>query len=223
MYQVRNSSLGDETQDIVHVVEHLVDRLRRLSDAYGAWQDFDAGAYFDLTESQANRLVTVTERVSTVHVIFRTDLLLPTFRRAILFWAGQFVAAHTTLHSFIGVRGRAAVHTAFDDDFFADSQPSMTILWERLLCIAEDVRTRLADDPGFMATLATEETQTRWRKLWATAPATGLCDQLTPELFSIPTLTLSFDFPLPAHRQPGRLRRLRINRERIQKRRGRRR
>ncbi len=221
MYRIRNSSLEDETQDIVHVVENVVDRLRRLAEAYGAWQSFDAGAYFDLTEAQADRLVTVTERVSTVHVTFQTDLLLPTFRSAIAFWAGQFVAAHTSSFSPIAPRRVAGALPAFDDDFVIDTQPSMLTRWNRLLAVVEEVRAILVHDPGFVATLATLETQMRWRRLWAIAPAAGLSKQLRPELMSVPTLTLSYDFPLPAYRQPGRIRRLRLNRERGQKRRAR--
>jgi len=218
MYRIRNSPPESEAQDIVHVVAHVVERLRRLAEAYGAWQDFDAGAYFDLTEDQAGRLVMVTERVSTVHVTFQTDLLLPTFRSAIAFWAGQFVAAHSSSFSRIDSPRCVGAPLAFDDDFILDTQPSMLTRWNRLLGIVEEVRATLVDDPGFVATLATQETQMRWRKLWSGAPAQGLSEQLRPDLMSVPTLTLSFDFPLPAHRQPGRLRRLRLNRERRQKR-----
>jgi hypothetical protein len=218
MYRVRDISPDSETRDSLRVVEHVVDRLRRLAEAYGAWQDFDVGAYFDLTEDQASRLVMVTERVSTVHVVFQTDLLIPTFRSAIAFWAGQFVAAHSSSFSRIDSPWRAGAPLAFDDDFALDTQPSMLTRWNRLLGVVEEVRATLVDDPGFVATLATQETQMRWRRLWASAPAEGLSQQLRPDLMSIPTLTLSFDFPLPAHRQPGRLRRLRLNRERRQKR-----
>ncbi len=221
MYRIRNSSLEDEIQDIVHVVANVVDRLRRLAEAYGAWQSFDAGAYFDLTGDQAAQLVTVTERVSTVHVTFQTDLLLPTFRNAIAFWVGQFVAAYSSSFSPIAPRRVADVPPAFDDDFLIDTQPSMLTRWNSLLAVVGEVRAILVHDPGFVATLATQETQMRWRRLWAIAPAAGLSEQLRPELMSVPTLTLSFDFPLPAYRQPGRIRRLRLNRERRQKRRSR--
>lgn len=221
MYRVRNSSSNHEIQDTVQVVEQVADRLRRLAEAYGAWQEFDAGAYFDLTERQAQRLIRVTERVSTVHVTFHTDLLLPTFRSAVDFWAGQFSAAHATAYPHHNRHRRAAVALAFDDDFFIDTQPAMLNRWDSLLAIVEEVRATLADDPGFMATLATQETQMRWRKLWSIAPADGLSERLQPSLLSVPTLTLSFDFPLPAHRQPGRIRRLRLNRERRQRRHGR--
>ena len=146
MYRVRNGSAASEAEDAVRLVEHAVDRLRRLADAYGAWQDFDAGAYFDLSERQVRHLVKVTERVSTVHVIFRTDLLLPTFRRAASYWTGQFVAAHA---AFLAGYGADAAR-AYDDDFLLETQPAMADHWQRLLALVEEVRGALADDPGFL-------------------------------------------------------------------------
>jgi hypothetical protein len=72
----------------------------------------------------------------------------------------------------------------------------------------------LADDIGFLATNAAHEERTRWQQWWSMPAVGGLDPQLTPALADIPTLTLSFEFPLPSHRQPERLRRLRANRER---------
>jgi hypothetical protein len=53
------------------------------------------------------------------------------------------------------------------------------------------------------------EERARWRWAWARPAALGVAPALLPALDDVPTLTLAVDFPLPAARQPGRLRRLR--------------
>lgn len=218
MYRVRNTSLENEVSDAIQLIEQITERLRRLANAYGAWPEFDASPYFDLTEKQAQALVKVTERVSTVHVLFRTDLLLPAFRRASAYWAGHFVTAHAVLQS--GYHDTSP-SIAFDDDFLLETQPMMKAHWQRLLAIVEEVRITLADDPAYLGMSAAHEAQMGLRRFWTTPPAYGIDPALTPELVRVPTLTLSFDFPLPAHRQSGRVRRLRLNRDRRRKRSGR--
>lgn len=215
MYRVSNHLHAREVHDAVQSVETITERLRRLSAAYGEWQVFDPSAYFDLTDPQIGALVHVSERVSTVHVTFYADLLLPTFRRAVRYWAGHFVNAHAAAFTTPGVHNRT---THFDDDFAHDAQPEMVRLWRSLHTIVEEVRATLADDPGFMATLATREEQANWYGYWDEAATAGIADELLPSLGAVPTLTLMYEFPLPAYRQSGRRRRLRQNRERRRRR-----
>lgn len=215
MYRVSNHLHEREVHDAAQTLDSITDRLRRLAAAYGEWRTFDAGAYFDLTEAQTAALVRVVERVSTVHVTFCADLLLPTFRRAVDYWAGHFVNAHAA--TFPAAAGHG-VMTAFDDDFILDAQPEMIRLWQRTHAIIADVRATLADDPGFMATLATREEQAQWESFWRTSSAPGIAGELLPAPYATPTLTLMYEFPLPAYRQSGRLRRLRQNRARQRRR-----
>ena len=211
MYRVRNTSLENEVEDAARLVDETSERLRRLATAYGEWPDFDASAYFDLTQKQAEAMVKVTERVSTVHVTFFTDLLLPAFRRAASFWASQFTAAHA---AFELDYGQVVSSSRYDDDFLLDTQPVMSARWQRLLTVVEATSHRLADEPGFLGMTARNETQMALRQYWSQKPVRGIAPNLTPKLATIPTLTLSYDFPLPPHRQSGRVRRLRHNRER---------
>ena len=198
----------------VQTVETITDRLHRLTDAYGAWRHFEAGAYFDLTREQAAYLVRVTERVSTVHVDFFADLLLPSFQRAVTFWAGQFSAAFNPFTGPI----TASQPALFDDDFLAETQPTMAAHWAELVAVVDEVRATLEHDPSFIATVATRTEQAHWRAFWQTDPPSALSPALTPALHTVPSLTLAFDFPLPAYRQSGRVRRLHRNREREQRR-----
>ncbi|MCB0159858.1 MAG: hypothetical protein KDD83_17125 [Caldilineaceae bacterium] len=216
MYRVSNHLHEREVHEAIQSVETITERIRRLAAAYGEWDAFDPGAYFDLTPAQTAALVRVTERVSTVHVTFYTDLLLPTFRRAATYWAGHFVNAHAA--AFATPLAQAAP-TVFDDDFSEDAQPEMVRLWRKLHAIMADVRATLGDDPGFMATLATRDEQARWYAYWSEPATAGIADELLPALAAVPTLTLMYEFPLPAYRQSGRRRRLRQNRERRRRRR----
>ncbi len=215
MYRVLNGSIAREAQSAAAMVEQTADRLRRLAGAYGEWRVFDVEAYFDLTTPLAAQLVRIVERVSTVHVTFYADLLLPSYQRAAAFWAGQFSASYAAVHSPAGA-------LPFDDDFFLDTQPAMCAHWQQLTAVVEEARGYLIHDPGYLATNAAAEERARWRSRWTADAAAGLHPALLPSLDQVPTLTLSFDFPLPTNRQPGRLRRLRQHRDRRRRRRGRR-
>jgi hypothetical protein len=204
MYQVRNGTVADEAAAIAHVASHVTERLRRLAAAYGEWSIFDAPAYFDLSVAQTEQLVKVVERVTTVHVTFFVDQLLPTYGATAGFWADTFAPAYAQM------RQEALLAEAF----YTQVQPTMVEYWERLGTVIRQARTILAEDVGFLATNSAQEERNRWREWWNQPPVAGLDGQLTPRLVDVPTLTLTFEFALPAHRQPGRLRRLRLNRER---------
>ena len=204
MYRISKSNEGTESEAASRTIGEILDRLWRLTDAYGEWQSFDMPAYFDLTESQTARLVRISERVSTVHVIFYIDLLLPTFQQTLHRWANQFVPAYQQMQQ------SATDYRAF----LVEAQPAMIEQWQRLLDVINQTRQLLVDDVSFLAANGTQEERMRWRKWWLTAAAPGVDMRLLPELSQIPTLTLSLEFPLPIHRQPHRVRRLRQNRER---------
>src|SRR4029079_18100240 len=80
MYQVPDGADGEEAVAAAHVVSAISERLRRLATAYAEWDTFDAPAYFDLSEAHSADMVRLVERVSTVHVVFFADLLLPSFQ-----------------------------------------------------------------------------------------------------------------------------------------------
>lgn len=211
MYRIAGRSAARETQDAIHVVEQLTDRLHRLADAYGEWQEFDAGAYFDLSPQQVQGLVHLSERVATVHITIHVDLLLPSFRRAATFWAAQYSAAYAALFVPAYVSGAGP---AYDDDFLLDTQPDMQALWRRVQQVIAATRAALNDDAAFLSTDAISEEQARWRSFWTDKAGRGIDPALLPPVQDVPTLTLSHEFPLPPSRQSGRIRRLRRHHER---------
>lgn len=229
MYQVEAGSATDEAAHAAHMVSEIAERLRRLADAYEAWSSFDAPAYFDLSQAQTKRLVRVRERVSTVYVVFFADLLLPSFRRAEAFWATRFRPAYQAAYA--GKRSADYADGAMHDDappangrfeaamdcevrFLTEIQPQMIDYWEQLVLVIQRTRRELLDDIGFLSTNGSHEERARWHHAWQERPAPGLVPVLRPPLQKVPTLSLSFEFPLPTHRQSGRLRRLRLHRER---------
>lgn len=207
MYQLPGGPVADEAAAAAHLVSALAERLRRLATAYGEWEVFDAPAYFDLDAAQTEALVRVVERVSTVHVVFFVDLLLPSMKRAACYWAATFAPAYAHMRHEPAIARQ--VHDAL--------QPVMHDHWQRLLAVSQQARTILTEDVGFWAANGAEDERNRWQPWWRTPPRPGLDARLTPSLVETPTLTLTLDFALPAHRQPGRLRRLRAQRERRQR------
>jgi hypothetical protein len=203
MYRVRRENLAAEVEDAGRLVGEVAERMRRLTAAYGEWHSFDAPAYFDLPTAVATAVVRVVERVSTVHVLFFADLLLPSFRQAANFWATTLLPAYEERQT----------ATAYQH-FFHKVQPAMIAHWQQLLTVLSDTRHLLVEDIGFLTTSGATDERMRWQPLWRVEAVAELDPALTPELPAIPTLTLALDFPLPAQRQPGRIRRLRRSRER---------
>lgn len=204
MYHIPNKEVAEEATAAAHVVSQIVERLRRLAAAYGEWDRFDAPAYFDLSCEQTAALVKIVERVSTVHVVFFCDLLLPTFRNAATFWSERFTPAFIEMHQ----------EPILAEQVLCELQPVMVERWKRLVEVIRGARAILADDVGFLAANGAHDERERWQRWWAASARPGLDEVLTPPLAQVPTLTLTLDFALPAHRQPDRLRRLRANRDR---------
>ena len=212
LYQVENGSQDREIAGAAHAVSTVADMLRRLASAYGEWRDFDVPAFFNLWPEQARLLVHISERVSTVHVIFYADLLLPSFQRVERYWAEEFFPAFHAAHPFHRQPDR---RTSYNEHFLEITQPKMVAYWERLLRVVRAVQEELSTDPAFLAAAGGGEERERWRRVWQEEPAPGLPAALLPGLDELPSLTLSMNFPLPAHRQLGRLRRLRRTWERF--------
>ncbi|MFN8440926.1 MAG: hypothetical protein U0175_09160 [Caldilineaceae bacterium] len=193
-----------EAEAALHVVRHILERLRRLGTAFGEWSTFDASAYFDLTHAQQARYLFFEERVSTVHFIFFVDLLLPSFQNTLNFFQQQFAPGYQ----------RRLQDVEMAEHFQHQLQPNMVEQWLRLQRIMVLMRSELTDDISFLAMNGAEEERWRYRQAWTLPPPSGLDERLTPPLQRIPTLTLSHEFPLPAYRQPGRRRRMWYARER---------
>jgi hypothetical protein len=204
LYQVTGGSEQAEATAAAHVIGEIIERLRRLAVAYGEWDRFDAPAYFDLSHEQAAQLVRVTERVSTVHVVFFGDLLLPSFCAATTFWYEHFVPAYGQMRR--EPRLAEAFHTCL--------LPQLEAHWQRLLAVLRETRTLLADDVGFLAANGAQEERNRLQRYWQGPARSDLAAAFTLRLADVPTLTLMLEFALPAHRQPDRLRRLRAARDR---------
>jgi hypothetical protein len=206
LYQVDSGDEANEVSSATHVLATVTDKLRRLASAYGEWQFFDAPAFFDLYPEQVELLLHLHEGVTMVHVTFYADLLLPSFQRTEQYWAREFFPAYQAAHPFTQ---RTDLRSAYTAHFFEITQPKMVAYWQRTLSVVEAVRRELSQDIGFLAAAGGSEERDHWRQYWSTRSANGLDDALLTPLAQLPTLTLSTSFPLPAHRQPGRLRRLR--------------
>jgi hypothetical protein len=196
MYRVARGDTAQEAASAARLISDLAERLRRLAGAYGEWQQFEVEPYFDLHSEQADLLVNVAERVSTVHVTIYADSLLPSFQSAVDFLAQELAPAR------------------FRNGAYPAAQEVMREHWRSLVMVIERTRAYLADDAGFLAGNGAGEERSRWRRAWQTPAPVGLLPALAPSLAATPTLTLSIEFPLPAARQPGRLRRLRRARQR---------
>jgi hypothetical protein len=193
-------------ESAAHVVRHAADRLRRLSNAYGQWQEFDADAYFDLTPPQTALLVHMVERVRLVHVTFHVDLLLPAYQEAVRAWATQLIPAQSRLQS-------GDVEAV---EVYEQAVAAMTLRWRAAVEQIQQTRRLLAGDIGYLAANGAEEERARWS---GTAAVAGGAATILPPNTPLPTLTLTADFPLPLARQPGRLRRLHRHRDRNARRR----
>jgi hypothetical protein len=196
MYRVAGGSTEQEAASAARLVSDLAERLRRLAGAYGEWQQFEVEPYFDLFGEQAAMLVHVAERVSTVHVTFYADCLLPSFQVAVDYLAHELAPAR------------------FRNGAYPAAQAVMSGHWHHLVEVIEETRALLVHDAGFLAGNGAGEERSRWRRAWQLPTPAGLLPSLAPPLAATPTLTLSIEFPLPAARQPGRLRRLRRARQR---------
>ncbi len=215
MYRIDDSSPAMEGVAAVQVIAELTERIRRLAEAYGEWREFDSNAYFDLTAAQTQSLLYLRERVSTVHVRFDVDVLLPSFQRAVRYWDECYAPTAMSLRQAIttghpadapGEQVQQAVHTCMAD------------YWQQAQDVITDVRRALVDDIAYLSMRGAGEEQARWQQRWRQGTATGQLNPVVPPLAEIPTLTLVFDFPLPPARQPGRLRRLNRHRTRQQRR-----
>ena len=199
MYRISSGSVAQEAAAAARLTSDLAERLRRLAAAYGEWRTFEPEPYFDLYGEQAQLLVHIAERVSTVHVAFYVDALLPSFQAAVDCLALELAPAR------------------FQNGAFVLAQAAMSERWLRLLAVLQTAREHLVHDAGFLASNGAGEERSRWRAAWQGPPPAGLLPTLAPPLLATPTLTLSFEFPLPAYRQPGRLRRLRRTQQRRQR------
>ena len=205
-YLVQNRVEAREVQTGVTTIAQAADKLRRLSRAYGEWQEFDIPAFFDLWPEHAPHLVHVEERVSTVNVTFFADLLLPSFQRAEQYWAREFFPAYQTARPPLNTSADSSSFTAHFLDF---EQPKMQAYWDKLISVMGETRRALWNDIDFLAATAGGEEKTHWQWAWRKKAPPGLDCRLLPPPQQLPTLTLGVEFPLPASRQPGRVRRLR--------------
>jgi hypothetical protein len=196
MYRIDGANPPTEAAAAARLASDVAERLRRLVSAYGEWSVFEPAPYFDLLPEQALQLVSIVERVTTVHVTFFVDLLLPSYKAAASYLAEMLSPA------------------AAQDVPNVRWQQEMGNRWHSLLAVLDLARGRLADDAGYLALNGANEERNRWRAAWAQVAVTPGMPGGSLTFERVPTLTLSIDFPLPANRQPGRLRRLRRARAR---------
>ncbi len=187
-YRLRPGSVEEEGRAAAQLAGDVAERLRRLRQAYGEWQQFEPGPYFDLTEEQAALLTRVVERASTVHVVIYLDALLPAFQ-AVQGCAGQNSPQMTPCW-----------------------QNALTRSWSRLLEVLGTAQRALQQDITLLAYSAADEERARWQRAGGDCPAGPWAPLAVKEL---PSLTLSVDLPLPVFLQSGRRRRLRRTWQRL--------
>jgi hypothetical protein len=187
-YRLRPGSVEEEGRAAAQLAGDVAERLRRLRQAYGEWQQFEPGPYFDLTEEQAALLTRVVERASTVHVVIYLDALLPAFQ-AVQGCAGQNSPQMTPCW-----------------------QNALTRSWSRLLEVLGTAQRALQQDITLLAYSAADEERARWQRAGGERPAGPWAPLAVKEL---PSLTLSVDLPLPVFLQSGRRRRLRRTWQRL--------
>lgn len=105
--------------------------------------------------------------------------------------------------------------SAFSADFATSIFPEMAAHWRQLIDVSQQVRRILADHIGYLAVNGSQEERGKWRSAWMQpSPVMEMYEDLVPDYRTLPTLSLSIEFPLPVYRQPGRQQRLRLNRQR---------
>lgn len=207
VYRIGNHlSVEDEATQAVHVVRHLLDRLMRLRSAYGEWRTFDAPAYFDLTDGQTRLLMDIQERVNGVHVLVHGDLLLPKVQELLAFWVRSGIALH----------GSGEYVQEEHERYAQQIRPEIVRRWDLAVAAVRATRELLSGDADYLAANGAAEERWRWRE---ESPDlfplhNGTKSTVTTPIAQIPALALTIDFPLPAWRQAGRVRRLRRNRDR---------
>ncbi|GIV68518.1 hypothetical protein [Caldilinea sp.] len=189
MYRLSAGSVAEEARAAAQLTAEVAERMRRLTRAYGEWRVFEPGPYFDLTPRQVELLTHIVERVSTVHVVFYIDALLPAFQ-AVQNYAAE-MAPNTG-----SVEQIEMVHE------------TLLERWRRLLEVIDGARLHLVEDVNFLGLSGAREEQERWLPMARVAGLNGSADWLLAGCRTLPSLTLSIEFPLPAFRQPGRKRRL---------------
>ena len=157
MYRLAATTPAAEATAAARVVGEVAARLQRLRLAYGAWEQFEPEPYFDLMPTHAAQLVHVVERVSTVHVTFFVDAMLPSFQAVVTclvtpppaWYLGRILAAASTCRTMASF-----VH-----------------------CV-DQARLLLADNITYFATNGAAEERQRWEPWRQLPPQTGLAARL---------------------------------------------
>jgi len=193
MYRLAPGSVEEEAHAAAVLVGEVGKRMQRLTQAYGEWQLFEPVPYFDLAPAQVEQLTQISERVSSVHAFFFVDALLPAFQAVHDCAVAAFQLAAAGLS--------------------ADWMDDLVARWHRLIAVIALTRCHLSEDIAFLSLNAGIEEQARWSAMAPHEPDRATPWHTTGHL-ALPTLTLMVDFPLPAFRQSGRLRRLRRSHQR---------
>ena len=90
----------------------------------------------------------------------------------------------------------------------------MDRLWRRVCDVVRQAYALLQENSAHLIGYLCEEERARWQRPVSMRAEAASDFLYMPDVHSLPTLTLSTEFPLPPGRQPGRLRRLRNNRAR---------
>lgn len=185
-----------QQQQAAQAVSELVQKLRRLREAHGAWPSFEPGPYFDLYPGHVGGFCRVEETSRVLRVRIYADLLLPAFRAAERFWAETFVQAYRT------GAGRNAPPEQ-KAQWRHRVSPTMAALLQDAETSVQGTLDLLSDDLEVLGSLGGLEERIQHRPPPDTRLAPGLPPSLQRLPREMPTLTLDVIYNQPHGSTPG--------------------
>lgn len=182
------SVLNREADTMAHVLRRLSDHLQRLSHAYAEWQDFDAGAYFDLYPKQTEVLIDIRGTGRMTRITFFGDLMIPRFQLAEHYFVETFAPSYRAAFPV----GREPNRQSPAMQLFRDEvEPEMARRWQHLYLVAQRLLWTLKNELDYLVVTDGEEEMFNWRPSWHTPGCPELVSGLLPAWESLTTFTMA--------------------------------
>ena len=182
------SVLNREADAMAHVLRRLSDHLQRLSHAFGEWQNFDAGAYFDLYPKQAEVLVNTRAMGRMTRITFFGDLLIPRFQLAEHYFVETFAPSYRAAFPV----GREPDRQGPAMQLFRDEvEPEMARRWRHLCLVAQVLLWTLKNELDYLVVTDGEEEMFNWRPAWHRPGCPELVPGLLPAWETLTTFTMA--------------------------------
>ena len=183
---------------LARIVALLAERLARVPRVWPEWEDFDAGAFFDLYPEQAEVLVDIRQTRTQVTITLYPDVLVPAFQEAETFWAEHVLPALAVAQpALFPPNGHARGRSDPASDLWAEELarhlgPEMEARLYRAAQVIQTIRERLFDlgSVDFLVTSAVREERDRVARSLNGATAGRIWERLR----LLPTLTLQLAF-----------------------------